>query len=113
MKYIRRISEAIDAVQWNGDNKQEMFEFLNWFFWSKIDDVARGPKFYYSGNDGLQVGQINVEIGVNVEIGDYIVKDGDEFIVYTEDIFNETFELAFQNSTTGKILLNENNTSNT
>lgn len=93
MKYIRKISEAIEAVQWNGYNKQEMFEFLNWFFWSKIDDVARGLKFDYNGNEGLCIGQINVEIG------DYVIKDGDEFIVYSENEFNETYELAFQSPT--------------
>jgi hypothetical protein len=93
MKYIRRISEAIDAVQWNGDNKQEMFEFLNWFFWSKIDNVARGLKFEYNNDQGLYVGNFQVCIG------DYVVKDCDEFIVYDEDIFNETYELAFQNPT--------------
>jgi hypothetical protein len=125
MKYIRKTSETIEAVQWKGDNKQEMFEFLEWFFWDKTKDIARGIKFEYNGDKGLHVGQINVDIG------DYIIKDGKEFIVYCEDTFNETYELAFQNPTpigidlqqhgefpnytdpnntltTGKILLNEN-----
>jgi hypothetical protein len=94
MKYIRKTSEAIEAIQWKGDNKQEMFEFLGWYYWNKIENVARGYVFDYNDReDGLLVGEINVEIG------DYVVKDGDEFIVYTEDIFNETFELAFQNPT--------------
>ena len=93
MKYRRKTPEAIEAIQWKGDNKLETFEFLGWYYWSKIEDVARGGKFHYYGPEGLNIGPINVEIG------DYIVKDNNEFIVYTEDIFNETFELTFQNST--------------
>lgn len=90
MKYIRKNQYAIEAIQWKGDNKQEMFEFLEWFYWSKLDDVARGMKFEYNSKNGLRIGLINVKIG------DYIVKDGKEFIVYCEDTFNETYELAFQ-----------------
>jgi hypothetical protein len=129
MKYIRKTSEIIEAIQWKGDNKQEMFEFLEWFFWDKTKDIARGIKFKYNSDEGLDEG---LYIGpINVDIGDYIIKDGTEFIVYCEDIFNEIYELASQNPahiginlqqhgefpnytypnntlTTGKILLNEN-----
>ena len=125
MKYIRKTSEIVEAIQWKGDNKQEVFEFLDWYFWSKINEKAKGAKFEYNLHDGLCVGNSRVHVG------DYIVKDGDEFIVYSENEFNETYELAFQNPTpigidlqqhgkfpnytdpnntltTGKILLNEN-----
>jgi hypothetical protein len=92
MKYRRKTPEAIEAIQWKGDNKQEMFEFLGWYYWNKIENVARGWGFDYNDReDGLLVREINVEIG------DYVVKDGDEFIVYSENEFNETYELAFQN----------------
>jgi hypothetical protein len=92
MKYLQKV-QVVDAVQWKRNNKREMFEFLEWTRWDKLDNNACGDRFQYNVlSEGLYVSGNKY-----VNVGDYVVKTSkDELMVYSESEFNETFELPYQ-----------------
>jgi hypothetical protein len=92
MKYLQKV-QVVDTVQWKRNNKREMFEFLEWTRWDKLDNNACGDRFQYNVlSEGLYVSGNKY-----VNVGDYVVKTSkDELMVYSESEFNETFELPYQ-----------------
>jgi hypothetical protein len=92
MKYLQKV-QVVDAVQWKRNNKREMFEFLEWTRWDKLDNNACGDRFQYN----VPLEGLYVSGNKYVNIGDYVVKTSkDELMVYSESEFNETFELPYQ-----------------
>ena len=91
MKY-RKKPVVIEAVQWNGKNHREMWDFLT----GKIDEPmsAWGENFRID-HDKVCGGLIIVTLeGEHIAtIGDYIIKGvHDEFYPCKPDIFKKTYE---------------------
>lgn len=91
MKY-RKKPTIIDAVQWDGNNQREMFEFLGG---SEVEFMkAQGKNFYISHSrieGGLVI--ITLEGDMNASIGDWIIKGiQGEYYPCKPDIFKETYE---------------------
>lgn len=71
-KYVKKPIE-VEAVQWTGDNAEEIQEFMN------IEDLA--------------IVTIIIKWKVDGEIGDYIIKGvNGEFYPCKPDIFEKTYE---------------------
>ena len=78
MKYTKRKIE-VEAVQWNGDNREEIFDFAR--------DAA------YMSNDSMMIRTL--EGDVTAAIGDYIIKGvKGELYPCKPDIFRETYYCA-------------------
>lgn len=81
-KNYRLIPNNIKAIQFTGDNLRE------------IENLC-GTKCVGASFCGHQCIKTTIETGagwVQVNIGDYIVKYGDDFRVYKEDIFKSIYE---------------------
>lgn len=93
MKY-RKKPVVIEAVQWNGENQREMFDFLT--NGEKKDKymTARGTNFVI--DHGAVMGGLVIETLEGdhvVRIGEYIIKGVDgEFYPCNPDIFEQTYE---------------------
>ena len=88
MKY-RKKPVVIDAIQWNGKNHQEMFDFL-----TNYDMSTLGENFYID-HDKIEGGLIikTLEGEHLASIGDYIIKGvKGEFYPCKPDIFEQTYE---------------------
>ena len=93
MKY-RKKPVVIDAVQWTGENKREMFDFLMEYHCTDQYMSAEGKNFYIDNQKvpgGLVIKTLEGEHLAN--IGDYIIKGvHGEFYPCKPDIFKETYE---------------------
>ena len=88
MKY-RKKPVVIDAIQWNGKNHREMFDFL-----TNYDMSTLGENFYID-HDKIEGGLIikTLEGEHLASIGDYIIKGvKGEFYPCKPDIFEQTYE---------------------
>lgn len=88
-KYIKKQVE-IEAVQWNGNNIEEIMKFIKSPFKHKEGQVYATEKFSY---DGFNL-KINTLEGVlRARIGDYIIKGvNGEFYPCKPDIFEKTYD---------------------
>ena len=73
MKY-RKKPVVIDAIQWNGKNHREMFDFLTNYELTNEYMSTSGEKFYINHDKKRGVLIINTLEGVHLaSIGDYII----------------------------------------
>ena len=102
MKYITK-PEEIEAIQWNGKNEVNVYNFLeNANAKSSMEISPNGQNFYIAMNNGsLQTGDLMVisRFGYEeVNIGDYIIKssiNGHEFFtVEVKHIFEKNYVQA-------------------
>lgn len=92
MKY-RMKPIVIEAIQWNGDNLQEVMEFIGSEF--KYDENINyfTSKFNYCSTLGLQLYALGGLMSVS--INDYIIKGiKGEFYPCKPDIFQVTYEVV-------------------
>ena len=93
MKY-RKKPVIIDAIQWNGKNYREIFDFLtNYELTNELMSTA-GENFYID-HDKIKGGLIikTLEGEHLASIGDYIIKGvKGEFYPCKPDIFEQTYE---------------------
>lgn len=93
MKY-RKKPVVIDAIQWNGKNHREMFDFLTNYELTNEFMSTSGENFYIDHNKikgGLIIKTLEGEHLAS--IGDYIIKGvKGEFYPCKPDIFKETYE---------------------
>ena len=99
MKYRKKPVE-IEAVQWNGKNHREMFNFLTNY--EKVDEymTTSGDNFYIDHNKvkgGLIIKTLEGEHIAS--IGDFIIKGiKGEFYPCKSDIFEKTYEEVQDNA---------------
>jgi hypothetical protein len=95
MKY-RKKPVVIDAVQWTGTNKREMYDFLTVDTFSEEDMQAYKNNFYIDHSKvegGLIIKTLEGEHLAT--IGDYIIRGvKGEYYPCKEDIFHQTYEYA-------------------
>ena len=92
MKY-KRIEETVDAVQWTGD--QEQVEDPAWLIQAINDsDII----FYQNPNDKAEywLEIVNDYQNILVMPGDYIVKNGDKYFRYDEEVFESLYVVVDQ-----------------
>ena len=93
MKY-RKKPVVIDAIQWNGKNHREMFDFLTNYELTNEFMSTSGENFYID-HDKIKGGLIikTLEGEHLASIGDYIIKGvKGEFYPCKPDIFEQTYE---------------------
>ena len=100
MKY-RMKSAEIDAIQYTGNNEQEVADFLNVPFsalHTSVDAILRSDGDY---RENTHI-QINTPEGTKTaDCGDWIIKgEKGEFYPCKPDIFEETYEVAEDTDTT-------------
>lgn len=83
MQYMKK-PEIINAIQWNGENANEISSFC-------------GRECYLNLDDGYSKGDRELLIKmpqgyVSISIGDFIVKDIGGFYKYRQDVFEKTYE---------------------
>jgi hypothetical protein len=95
MKY-RKKPVVIDAVQWNGKNHREMFDFLTENTFKEEYMTVDGDHFYIDHSKvegGLIIKTLEGEHLAT--IGDYIIRGVQgEYYPCKEDIFHQTYEYA-------------------
>ena len=89
MKYKSK-PVVIEAIQWNGDNLQEVMEFIGSEFKYDKDINYFTSKFNYCSASGLQLYALGGLMSVS--INDYIGVKG-EFYPCKPDIFQATYEV--------------------
>jgi hypothetical protein len=87
MKY-RKKPVVIDAIQYLGDNKKEVFEF------TKLDnDIIKDVTMAWSNTNELSLTIFTLEGKMRADIGDWIIKGViGEFYPCKPDIFEKTYE---------------------
>ncbi len=89
MKY-RKKPVVIEAIQWNGNNLEEVMKFLNSEFSYAEHHTYHTSKFTYA-YDELFINTL--EGTMKVSIGDYIIKGiNGEYYPCKPDIFEKTYE---------------------
>lgn len=95
MKY-RKKPVVIEAVQWTGHNKVEIYEFLSGDSSGDVKPEGKHYRFVESeggGPDGLWIKTL--EGDMTVSKGDYIIRGvAGEYYACKPDIFSETYEVA-------------------
>lgn len=92
----RKLPVEIEAIQWNGDNYSEIYEFINS---SNNDDLGKKMnKLFIKSLGELVVNRKEIIIKtlegkMIANIGDYIIKGvAGEFYPCKPDIFEKTYE---------------------
>lgn len=84
MKY-RKKPVVIDAIQWNGNNQQDMENFITVEFGYQINILNGGLELKIPTLEGMMTGSK----------GDFIIKGvSSEFYPCKPGIFNKTYEIA-------------------
>ena len=82
--FYRKKPVIIEAVQWTGDNRKEIFDFCEKSFFS-----------LGNGSSDIQLKISTLEGIMTASIGDYIIKDVDgKFYLCKPDIFKKTYEFV-------------------
>lgn len=80
-KYVKR-PIAIEAIQWTGENRREIFDFCS-LSYINVDFETTEPKLVIQTLEGP----------MNAKIGDYIIKGvHGEFYPCKEEIFHKTYD---------------------
>lgn len=93
---VRKIPVEVDAIQWTGENRREIYDFLTNY--KHTDDYMQstGDNFYIDHNQvkgGLIIRTLEGEMKASV--GDWIIQGVDgEFYPCKPDIFDKTYELV-------------------
>lgn len=91
-KYIKK-SVEIEAIQWNGNNLEEIMKFLDSEFKYERNNIYHTRKFTYDGEDLFIV---TLEGVMKATIGDYIIKGiKGEYYPCKHDIFELTYEKVY------------------
>jgi len=92
MRKFRKKPVEIEAIQWTGDNKKEMFDFLG--YPGKMDENTThitSAKFFWNSSNGLWI--MTLEGQMHASINDYIIKGiKGEFYPCKPDIFRLTYD---------------------
>lgn len=81
----RKKSVIVEAVQWNGNNTQEILDFCN----GNCVEKARGAYLYVTTLEGGHI----------ASVGDYIIKGiKGEFYPCKPDIFEKTYDVVCDNN---------------
>ena len=95
MKY-RKKPAVVEAIQWNGTNHREMFDFLTNY--EKTNDfISTSGENFYIDHEKVKGGLIikTLEDEHIATIGDYIIKGvAGEFYPCKPDIFEKTYEMV-------------------
>ena len=93
-KYIKKPVE-IEAIQWNGNNLEEIMKFLNSeFSYDKNTEYVTKKFSYYQTTNDLYINTLEGEMKAN--IGDYIIKGiKGEYYPCKSDIFELTYEKVY------------------
>lgn len=91
-KFIKN-PELIEAISWTGDNKKEVFEFLDSEYLGKYTDTIKREKFIFDHSNQNELFVVVTKNGeVNLKMNDYLIKDENGDIeVYDEMTFVENF----------------------
>lgn len=74
----RKKPVVIEAIQWTGDNKEQMKQFIK-------------NNIYFTGNGELHI--FTLEGEMSAAVGDYIIKGiNNEYYPCKPDIFEKTYE---------------------
>lgn len=94
MKY-RKKPVVIEAVQWTGHNKVEIYEFLSGDSSGDVKPEGEHYKFAESQDGGVDTLWIKtLEGNMTVSEGDYIIRGGaGKYYACKPDIFSETYEV--------------------
>jgi len=94
VKKYRKLPIVIEALQWTGENRRDMYDFL----------VCSQDEYLKSFGKNFEIDHNRVEGGLIIKtlegvmltkIGDYIIKGVDgEFYPCKSDIFEKTYELV-------------------
>jgi len=88
IKKYKKKPVAIEALQWTGDNKDEIKEFVGDKMYLRITDNGNGT---HTQTDELYIETL--EGDHKALVGDYIIKGvRGEFYPCKEDIFEETYK---------------------
>lgn len=95
----RKKPVVIEAIQWDGKNQREMFDFLTNGRKVNCDVTLDEDTFRIDlVNGGCQVGNLiikTLEGEMTANIGDFIIRGvSDEFYPCKPDIFEKTYELV-------------------
>ena len=91
-KYIKKPVQ-VEALQWTGDNKEEVREFISDSLSYSVKDYIDMAESGVSHEDGYFFVIKTLEGNMRANVGDYIIKGvRGEFYPCREDIFNETYE---------------------
>lgn len=82
-KYKYKNHPVIEAIQWNGNNVDDITELCG-------DEATINPKFATGENELYIATDFGI---VHVKRNDYVVKINNEICVYSEESFNDVFEL--------------------
>jgi len=89
MKY-RKKPVVIEAIQWTGENIEEIMKFIESPFTYEKSTIYCTEKFIYDGKE-LKINTLEGIMTAN--IGDYIIKGvNGEFYPCKPDIFEKTYE---------------------
>ena len=93
-KYIKK-SVEIEAIQWNGNNLEEIMKFLNSeLSYGKNTDYVTQKFSYYKTTNNLYINTLEGNMKTN--IGDYIIKGvKGEYYPCKPDIFELTYEKVY------------------
>ena len=84
MRYIKKDCQIVEAVQWDGT------------FNGCIEIIKKFPSIQYKIDSfGTNVSSFNIETQSGLEkviIGDFIVNDGNGFLLYCEEAFNVLYQ---------------------
>lgn len=93
-KYIKK-SVEIEAIQWNGNNLEEIMKFLNSeFSYEKNTEYVTKKFSYYQTSNNLYINTLEGEM--KATIGDYIIKGiKGEYYPCKPDIFELTYAQVY------------------
>ena len=87
-KYRKKPVE-IEAIQWKGDNQEEVFAFLG--YTGETDLAISTPHFFYNPSNGLWI--LTLEGQMRASKHDYIIKEvKGEYYPCKPDIFEMTYD---------------------
>ena len=82
MIYVHRPTE-IDAIQFTGENIQEMTDFCEDYTPYLIQNVMHEPKIYFVKH--------NSSFPICIEMGQYLVRKGKDYKVYSPETFERYY----------------------
>lgn len=92
MHKFRKKPVEIEAIQWTGENKQEVFKFMG--YPGKLDEQTTSvssTNFFWNPSNGLWI--MTLEGQMNASKNDYIIKGvKGEFYPCKPDIFELTYD---------------------
>lgn len=96
---------TINALRWTGENQRDMFDFLTDYKKTNEYMSPAGDNFIIAHNEvrgGLCLRTIDRPADLTpVNIGDYVIKLGSEFVTMKAALFNITYSLVQEEAHNG------------